>query len=288
MTNYASDNSMMKIQLSNSDQFQDAWNLLSQDKICNLYQLDLLKNKDLSRFYEWTAVYESEKMIAVSVSKARMFPGFPAQMSVPYGDPHGCMLLGMWEKERGGTLNIFAEQKSSEAFYEGSGSPKASINTTEILFYADFMPEEGTFLPLRLAKIDEWEALLGMAAQMQQEDLGFNPLEKNPAAFQVAFQTRIKEERVLVGDVKGKVGFMVEIGTRCEMGAQVGSTFVPDSFRGQGLGVLGMRGCLKFLISRSSFVSLLCRESNIPAMKTYRRAGFTEGVCFRMISMMSA
>ena len=90
-----------------------------------------------------------------------------------------------------------------------------------------------------------------------------------------------------MGDVEGRVGFMIEIGTRCEMGAQVGSTFVPDSFRGRGLGVLGMRGCLKYLVAHSSFVSLLCRESNIPAMKTYRRAGLQEGVGFRMISMMA-
>ena len=278
---------MMKIQLSNSDQFQDAWNLLSRDVRCNLFQLDLLRNKDQLQAYEWTATYETEKMLSVSVSKARMFPGFPSQMSVPYGDPKGCRLLGAWEKERGGTLNIFAEQKSSDAFYDGLGSPKASINTTERLFYADFEPEKNTYLPLRLAKLAEWKSLLEMAAQMQEEDLGFNPLEKNPDAFQVAFQTRIKEERVLVGDVEGKVGFMIEVGTRCELGVQVGSTFVPNSFRGQGLGVLGMRGCIKFLISRSSFVSLLCRESNIPAMKTYRRAGLKQGNCFRMISMMS-
>ena len=277
---------MMKILLSNSDQFQEAFDLLYKDILCNLFQLDLLQHKDPSHSFEWTAVYQDNKMIAVSVSSKRFFAGFPSQMSVPYGESKACRLLGEWEKERGGTLNIFAEQQASNAFYEGLGSPNTSIDCTERLFYADFEPEEGTYLPLRVARLDEWKDLLSMAAQMQEEDLGFNPLEKNSAAFQVAFQTRLKEERVLIGEIEGKVAFMIEVGTRCELGSQVGSIFVPDFFRGQGLGVLGVRGCLKFLLSRSSFVSLLCRESNIPAMKTHRRTGFTEGVPFRMISML--
>lgn len=276
---------MMKIRLSNSDHFHDAFQLLYEEPVCNLYQLDLLKSRIHMQQLEWTAVYQNTKMIAVCVSSNRFFPGFPARMSVPYGDSQACTLLGQWEQERGGTLNIFAEEKASRAFYEGLGTPQAFIDSRERLFFADFKPEQGTYLPLRCAHLEEWERLIDMAAQMQQEDLGIDPLRAHPESFRVTFQTRLKEKRVLVGEVEGQVGFMIDVGTRCKMGTQVGSIFVPDTFRGQGLAVRGVRGCLQFLISGTSFVSLLCRESNIPAIKTHRRTGFTEGMAFRMISM---
>ena len=72
------------------------------------------------------------------------------------------------------------------------------------------------------------------------------------------------------------------MGTRNPLGAQVGSAYVPPSLRGRKLGVLGMRGCCDYLLKDSAVVTLIARESNIPAIKTHLRAGYTAGAPFRM------
>ena len=276
---------MMKIQLSNSNHFREALLLLSEDEQCNLYQIDILENFISDHRYEWRAVYKDGSMMAVSLSSNRPFPGFPSGLCVPYGDREACFILGEWEKERGGTRHVFAEQEACDAFYEGLGCPPTYVHSSERMFFADFIPKKDSYLPLRSARVEELEELIGMAAQMQEEDLGYNPLDKHRDSFRISVRDRIREKRILIGEIDKKVGFMIDVGTRCTRGTQVGSMFVPDDFRGQGIGVLGMRGCLNYLLPTSSFVSLLAREKNIPAMKTHRRTGYTEGKAFRIIFM---
>jgi GNAT superfamily N-acetyltransferase len=276
---------MIKTILRTPNQQRSALRFLSQDLECNLYQIELLNSGARVLTHEWSAVYQGEEMVAVSISSNRPFPGLPSGLCVPYGDPEGCHILGVWERERGGTRHILGERSAADAFFDGLGAPPTIVHCSERLFRAGFLPEEGSYLPLRPAREAELESLIPMAAQMQEEDLGYNPLEKFGASFGPSVLARILEERFLVGEIDGRLSFIIDVGTCCPEGAQVGSMFVPSEFRGQGIGVLGMRGCLKYLLPKSSVVTLVARESNIPAMKTHRKAGYTEANPFRMIIM---
>ena len=274
---------MIKVSIQTNTQRQEILSFLEQDPACNLYQLDLFDATHAPKLLEWTAVYESNRVIAVCVSSNRPFPGFSSGLSVPYGRADACLLLGAWEQEKGGTRHVLGERSATDAFYEGLGSPPALVHCAERLFYSDQIPEEGTYLPLSTAKEEQLEYLLPLAAQMQEEDLGFHPMERYGDRFRSVTLARIQEQKFLVGMVQNEVGYLIDVGTLSSRGAQVGSMIVPNHLRGQGLGALGMRGCLAFLLEQAAFVTLIARESNIPAIKTHHKAGYVEKNPFRMI-----
>ena len=124
-----------------------------------------------------------------------------------------------------------------------------------------------------------------MAAQMQEEDLGFNPLEQFRESFIHSVYNRVREERFLAGRMNGKIVFLIDSGTKCSRGVQVGNAFVPKNFRRQGLGWKGMRGCLQYFLPRYPVVTFVARERNIPAIQTHHRAGYTATIPFQMIVM---
>ena len=77
---------------------------------------------------------------------------------------------------------------------------------------------------------------------------------------------------------------MIEIGTRCSKGTQIGSTYVPPQFRGQGMATKGMRAIVNHLLQDTEFVSLLVNEGNTPARKCYERVGFEYGPDYQLFA----
>jgi len=276
---------MIKTILRNPDQFLQIKTVLEKDVECNLYPLDILENSQQAFVHEWSGVYHQEQLIAVNLSSNRPFPGMPSGLCVPYGDPRGCQLLGEWEQKKGGTRHLFGERGSVDAFYHGMGSPPSKINCEERLFRSETIPEEGTYLKLEVAVLEEKAILIEMSAQMQEEDLGFNPLDKYRESFIQSVYSRIQEERFLVAREDGEIVFLIDIGTQCSFGVQVRNAFVPLKHRRRGLGQKGMRGCLKYFLPDIPVVTLLARESNFAAIKTHHRAGYTPTTAFRMIVM---
>jgi len=276
---------MIKTLLRNSDQFAQLLTLLEGAEECNLYQLDILENSAQTFVHEWSGVFDEGRLVAASLSSNRPFPGIPSGLCVPYGDPKACQILGEWERQKGGTRHLFGERTAIHAFYQGLGSPAYKVHCEERLFRADFIPEEDTYLPLSPVAVEEADSIIEMAAQMQEEDLGFNPLKQFRESFIHSVHNRVREERFLAGRMDGKIVFLIDSGTKCSRGVQVGNTFVPIEYRRQGFGRKGMRGCLQYFIPHYPVVTFVARESNIPAIKTHQRAGYTPTVPFQMIIM---
>ena len=282
----ASDSSMIIHSIHKPDQRAEIVAFLMRSVPTNLYQIDILKNLWSQPFvlFECLAVYKRGEPISVVVTAGRPFKGLPAGMCVPYGDLEGCRLLGHVEAQHGGTRHVMGRREACDAFYEGLGEPDTTIFCDERLFYADFIPEEGSYLPLRLASLCELETLLPMVAQMEIEDLGRDP-RVEWERYKTSLIQRITQERILVGEYDGSIAFLIEIGTRCDLGTQVGTVFVSPAYRNKGLGRRGIRGCLAYLLGDSAMVTLLARESNLPAMRMHERTGFTKGAPFRLICM---
>ena len=81
-----------------------------------------------------------------------------------------------------------------------------------------------------------------------------------------------------------QLSFVIEIGTRCAKGTQIGSTFVPKKFRRRGYATRGMRAIVNHLLQDAAFVSLLVNEGNTPALKCYERVGFEYGDAYQLFA----
>ena len=272
--------------LTNQDQ-QDIRIFLQQDINSNLYLLDLLERQgvDFWGFCRWTAMYHQSKIIALNVDISCLQPNVPCKLSVPIGDPSACEELGAFTQKKGGTERILSEREASLGFYRGLGQPRFRIRHEQILFYTTSVLE-GDFLPLRPANIEEFEFLYHSTALMRQEDEFYDPRERDAALWKKTVQALIAQQRILIGEFNAQPCFIIEVGTRCSLGAQVGSTYVPPEFRRRGFSVQGMKGLVRTLLPSCNTISLLTHIENHPAMACYRRAGFLESTPFLLIDFI--
>jgi len=272
--------------LHNQDQ-QIIRPFLEQDRLSNLYLIDLLDRQgiDFWGFCRWTGFFENSKLIALNVDISCLDPNSPCKMSVPVGDPSSCVALGENTKTLGSTERILSELAATDGFYQGLGKPDYRLIQKQRLLWTDrHLP--GKSLSLRPANIEELSVLVTYTAQMRIEDEEYDPRERDQQLWRKTVQALIAQRRILVGESGDEICFVVEVGTRCEMGAQIGSTFVPQRYRKQGFGSQGMRGAVEFLLPSCTLISLLAHEGNIPAMACHRRAGFTDATAFRLVEMI--
>ncbi|MBM76675.1 MAG: hypothetical protein CMK59_14810 [Proteobacteria bacterium] len=293
----------MEVLNLNSEDFVMIQNLLSQDVYTNLYQLTLLDENQEQ--LEWTGAFKGAQLCAVNLSIGRWRENHPARMSIPFGDPQGCQALGAEELQKGGTLYLQGHRESCDAFYEGLEHPQTRYFINQRLFFETQKPHPHSFLPLRPARIDEFEQVEIHAGLMQEEDIGVNPRDIDLGTHRQRIAQVIMEQRMLLSDLSeelifelnldyprlspflGKYCFMIEIGTSSSRGVQIGNTFVPPEMRRSKLGYLGMRGCAHHLLKKTNVVTLLAKEENLPAVRTHLRAGYRKGAPFRQAEILS-
>ncbi len=271
--------------LTNSDQ-PIIRSFLKQDPISNLYLLDLIDRQGIDYWgmHRWEGAFEKDALIALNVDIACIQPNQPCKLSVPIGDENACLLLGQRTAQLGGCERIMSERKASDAFYKGLGSPKARIYYDEELLLAD-NPPEGDYLQLIPAHKTQLEKLIEYTALMRVEDEGFDPRERDLNLWVNTISVLIAQKRILVHTISDEIVFVAEVGTRCKMGAQVGSIYVPQKYRRKGFGVKGMKGLVAALIVNSNFLTLLVNKENKPAYHCHIKAGWKYHANFRVIEM---
>lgn len=271
--------------LSNSDQ-PIIRTFLNQDPISNLYLIDLIDRQGIDYWgmHRWNGIFSEEQLIALNADIACSHPTQPCKLSVPVGDETGCRLLGEETAKMGGSERIMAEKLAADAFYQGLGAPQARIYYDEKLLLADAHPE-GLFLHLVPAKKEQLETLIEYTAHMRIEDEGFDPRERDHDLWRKTIQVLIAQRRILVHNIRDEIVFVLEVGTRSRIGAQVGSTYVPPQYRGKGIGTKGMRGAIVSLRKDSDFITLLVHKENHIAYKCHTSAGWKYYNDFRVIEM---
>ena len=100
---------------------------------------------------------------------------------------------------------------------------------------------------------------------------------------------RRMRERVLTGTSwvvrdAGRLSFVVHVGFRTPLGAQVGGTYVWPEDRGQGIATRAMRGLVRTLLGDGvPRITLHADEANTAAIRCYAAAGFLPHVPFRLM-----
>ena len=140
--------------------------------------------------------------------------------------------------------------------------------------------EEGS---IHRASPSDLDDLTMTGAAMRQEELGEDILSTNPMAFRYRVRERISKGRSwILRDEQGII-FKADVGTDCRFGVQIEGVFTRPDRRGEGIATRAMRGLCRLLLQEAPRVTLHVWESNLLALRCYRRIGFTAHLPYRVV-----
>ncbi|MGC6510332.1 MAG: GNAT family N-acetyltransferase [Myxococcota bacterium] len=259
--------------------------LLLSDLDANLYLLQLLQSHPIhqTRLVEWTGAFESDVLIAATCALGRTKDRTPARLIMVHGREDGASFLGRFCLMRGGTQMLLGERKGTDAYWRRMNAPKARLFYNQRV-YSCIKPSDGPMLPIKKATEAHYSMLHQYAAEMMLEDLKFDP-RSDEHHHERTINSRIQLGKTWVHTVDGQVRFMIDVGMESPKGAQVGGTYVPTDFRGNGLATNGMRAICGELLKRVERVTLHVNEANSAAIRCYERAGFVRKTPYRLIDL---
>ncbi|MDP9100696.1 MAG: GNAT family N-acetyltransferase [Actinomycetota bacterium] len=131
---------------------------------------------------------------------------------------------------------------------------------------------------VRRVRPDEVDVLLPACVQMFTEEVGISPLLGDGGAL---YRTRVSElveqGRAFARIEDGAVSFKAEIGAATPAACQVQGVWVHPSLRGQGRGTAGTASVVRLARAEvAPVVSLYVNSYNLPARRSYEKAGFTQ------------
>ena len=276
----------MGITILNNQHRQLIYGLLMKDVNANLFLLDILMQYGVSSIQseEWRGVLSNGELVALSVSFGRGPINTPSRLIFACGNEQACEPLGRIEQAAGGSLMLLGPRKAMDGIWRGMGSPIPSVRFDQRLYVCTSITP-GPMLQLRPADMAELDTICTYNAEMMREDLGSDPQIYDTDNHRKAMSKRIQAEKIFVGLQGSTICFCIDVGTHFKMGAQVGSTFVPKSFRGKGIATQGMRATCHTLLKSCDRVTLHVNEANVRAIRVYERSGFQSAAPYRLLSL---
>jgi ribosomal protein S18 acetylase RimI-like enzyme len=126
----------------------------------------------------------------------------------------------------------------------------------------------------RLATPADEERVLHLSAAMYTEEMGENPLARDPSGYRRRVQVLTARGWTYVYEVGGELLFKMDIGCASSRGAQIQGVYVPPEARGRGMGTTAMGACCALAFRRHPSLSLYVNDFNAPAIALYERLGF--------------
>jgi ribosomal protein S18 acetylase RimI-like enzyme len=179
------------------------------------------------------------------------------------------------------TRMLVGERLAVERLWELVGAtypPPREVRARQFVYVV----EPGTLVPpdgrpvgfARLAKPADEDRVLHLSAAMYTEEMGENPLARDPSGYRRRVQILTARGWTYVYEVAGELHFKMDVGCASDKGAQIQGVYVPPAVRGQGLGTEAMAACCELAFQRHSALSLYVNDFNAPAVALYERLGF--------------
>ena len=146
-------------------------------------------------------------------------------------------------------------------------------------------PPEAGGTGLRQATLDDLELLVPACARTHLEEIGVNPLRRDPEGFRWRTRSQIEEGRSWLWEEDGVILFKAEASAWTPAAIQIQQVWVDPDARGRGYAQRGMRDLLRLLLERVPRVCLFVRSENAVAIRVYeavgmRRTGFYRSLLF--------
>ena len=143
-------------------------------------------------------------------------------------------------------------------------------------------PEPGD-TRLRAATASDLDALLPACAAAHEEELGVDPLARDPDAFRRRTRAQIEDGRSWVWIEDGTILFKAEASAWTPSAVQLQQVWVDEDVRNRGYGRRGMRDLCRVLLERVPAVCLFARAENARAIRVYEAIGMRRTAYYRSL-----
>jgi RimJ/RimL family protein N-acetyltransferase len=149
--------------------------------------------------------------------------------------------------------------------------------------YAISEPPEPGHTGLRDATSADFSRLLPACAAAHEEEIGTDPLARDPDGFRWRTRSQIDEGRSWVWLEDGTIRFKAEASAWTPSTVQIQQVWVDPSVRGCGYAQRGMRDLCRLLLGHVPHVCLFVRPENAPAIRVYEAIGMQQALSYRTV-----
>jgi uncharacterized protein len=186
---------------------------------------------------------------------------------------------------RGQARMIIGEERAVDALWEGARDrmPRPRDDRPgQPVYVLDAPPEPGA-TGLRRATPDDLERLVPACAAAHEEEIGIDPLRRDPDGFRWRTRAQIEERRSwlwLDGDV---IRFKAEASAWTPHAVQLQQVWVDPSVRNLGYAKRALRDLCRLLLEDVPVVCLFVRPENAPAIRLYDGVGMQRTIAYRSL-----
>jgi hypothetical protein len=144
-------------------------------------------------------------------------------------------------------------------------------------------PPEPGGTGLRRATLDDLELLVPACAAAHREEIGIDPLRRDPDGFRWRTRAQIEEGRSWIWAEHGVIAFKAEASAWTGSAVQLQQVWVDPQLRNRGFAKRGMRDLCRSLLEQVPTVCLFVRPENEPALRVYDGIGMRRTITYRSL-----
>ncbi len=130
---------------------------------------------------------------------------------------------------------------------------------------------------LRLATESDLGQLIPMAAACVKELMHRDPLEEDPAGFEIRVRQRVRSHRTYVLEEQGRLVFKLDVGSRSQFGAELENLYTVPAQRRRGHATLCLGQISRFLMSSLPRLTVRIDEASPRFAEIARKVGYLQG-----------
>jgi hypothetical protein len=241
----------------------------AEDSVERVFLEDIAR-RGLGRF---TALAENGRVEALCHAGANL---------VPSGT--GCAAFAGLARDTRARMIIGEEDAVSELWAAVSSelpSPREDRPGQPVYVLED-APEPGSS-DLRPARPEDFDLLLPASAAAHYEEIGVDPLERDPDGFRWRTRSQIDEGRSWIWTDGDAILFKAEASAWTPRAVQLQQVWVDPEVRDRGYAQRGLRDLCRLLLARVPAVCLFVRSDNTAAIHVYEAIGMRHTISYRSL-----
>jgi len=186
---------------------------------------------------------------------------------------------------RGQARMIIGEEHAVDELWgeaRGRMPPPRDDRPGQPVYVLENEPEPGE-TGLRAATPPDLELLVPACAEAHREEIGIDPLRRDPEGFRWRTRAQIEEGRSWIWLEEGVICFKAEASAWTPSAVQLQQVWVDPEVRNRGYAKRAMRDLCRLLLARVPTVCLFVRPENVAAIRVYEAIGMSRTISYRSL-----